>query len=526
MLRLTIRRKSTITRPFSVLPVNIYVPPRHQNSVSLPSLSAPVQTFHSPYVLSCRHKSVFVSKHNQSLNVTAEDIINQVKWNVESSPKFRTTNNHVILEECPFCSKPTKGKAENKFKLYIQLGGGAYFCHRCGHGGSWFDFKAKTSKDPQVVKSASQTIYSPKMHSSQPLPMPSSRLQALYNSQLLDQPDNTVLQYLTETRGLTVKTLRKYGIGRAKYSFNNDGAWEPVECVTFPWIMKASDISFQEELRGVKNPEEDPDAFLTRRIKVRALENKAWQRLDPAGGGWGFFGYHTLDGTDKSQPIVLTEGEYDAMAVWQATGIPAISLPNGCRSLPVEVLPLLEDYEKIYLWMDNDGAGQEGARVFSQKIGLGRCFMVQPTLENTGCLDFADLPKDANDALLQRHDLKRIIMEAKPVPHEQILSFSDLQDSVLHEILHPEKYEGTKLASLPKFSAVVKGLRRGTNLRHSFSKDSFSLYLLTNRQCLLVFSGELTVVTGTKHTSLAHSFHLFLTFFKNQVLLARVKQHF
>jgi hypothetical protein len=59
---------------------------------------------------------------------------------------------------------------------------------------------------------------------------------------------------------------------------------------------------------------------------------------------------------------VITEGEYDAMAVHQETGLPAISLPNGCRSLPVELLPLLERFEDIYLWMDNDIPGQEVIR--------------------------------------------------------------------------------------------------------------------------------------------------------------------
>ena len=38
--------------------------------------------------------------------------------------------------------------------------------------------------------------------------------------------------------------------------------------------------------------------------------------------------------------------------------VPAISLPNGCNSLPPELLQLLERFEKIYLWMDNDKAGQ------------------------------------------------------------------------------------------------------------------------------------------------------------------------
>lgn len=32
--------------------------------------------------------------------------------------------------------------------------------------------------------------------------------------------------------------------------------------------------------------------------------------------------------------IVITEGEFDAMAVYQETGIPAVSLPNGANHLP------------------------------------------------------------------------------------------------------------------------------------------------------------------------------------------------
>lgn len=36
----------------------------------------------------------------------------------------------------------------------------------------------------------------------------------------------------------------------------------------------------------------------------------------------------------------------------------AISLPNGASSLPPQVLPLLERFERIYLWMDDDVPGQ------------------------------------------------------------------------------------------------------------------------------------------------------------------------
>jgi twinkle protein len=81
-------------------------------------------------------------------------------------------------------------------------------------------------------------------------------------------------------------------------------------------------------------------------------------------------------------------GEYDTMAVAQALShlpsthelshIPAISLPNGCMSLPSELIPQLERFEKIILWMDNDKSGREGCEKMVQKLGDLRCYVVTP----------------------------------------------------------------------------------------------------------------------------------------------------
>jgi hypothetical protein len=366
------------------------------------------------------------------------------------------------------------------------------------------------------------------------LPLPHARMAGFYSSRLLDPPheDNDVLQYLHTVRGLSSKTLRKYGVGRAVYKFPSDkGGYQDAECVTFPWIMRICDVQSQETLRGatftptilpdqVKQPQQQqqqqqhhdeskksnddnttttttttalpnddddihddnhddenssstnqaetttvtsvsaaaatapapppfaPGDFVTRRIKVRAMEQKAWQRLDPPGGGWGLFGLHTIP--DDAVEIILTEGEYDAMAVSQATGKPAVSLPNGCRSLPLQVLPLLERFEKIYLWMDSDAPGQEGAEKFAKKLGLNRSYIVQ-------CLE----AKDANEALLKGLDLNYYLSTAALVPHDRILTFRDLRSEVLHELLQPDLYTGVPVPSLPNFTKLIKGFRRG-----------------------------------------------------------------
>jgi twinkle protein len=161
--------------------------------------------------------------------------------------------------------------------------------------------------------------------------MPKRRLQSFYISNLMDNnnPDtdeasnssnDQALKYLIETRGLTKATLRKYGVGKATYHFpsnEQNGQYVAAECITFPWIMTVKDVKEQEDLRGAVfsecsdiDSEMDESDYVTRRIKVRALQEKGWQRLDPAGGGWGLFGFHTVENASE---IVLTEGEYDAM---------------------------------------------------------------------------------------------------------------------------------------------------------------------------------------------------------------------
>ncbi|KAG7369169.1 DnaB domain protein helicase [Nitzschia inconspicua] len=500
----------------------------------------------------CLSSSVFVSRHNQSLNVTADTILEYCQNHGIQTADARRTSTHVILRECPFCSKPTGDKPDNLYKMYISIGGGAFFCHRCGTGGSWYDWKARlggycidrgmtspqqnngnnyhggygakrynASMPPQRHNDSSSSGGYPSggaggagaaavggggtyygmggngFSNGQPnhnrassnnygqngeipcLPLPQPRLTGLYSSQLLDphhQDNNPVLEYLLNIRGLDRKTLRKYGVGRAVYKFPSDnGGYQDADCVTFPWIMRASDVQAQEKLRGAtfvtpneagsekKNTEtktkeitdgeptrnEKPTgSFVTRRIKARAVQHKAWQRLDPPGGGWGLFGLHTVP--DDSTEIILTEGEYDAMAVSQATGMPAVSLPNGCRSLPLEVLPLLERFEKIYLWMDNDGPGQEGAEKFAKKLGLNRSYIVH-------CSE----AKDANEALLKGINMQELLDNAALVPHDRILTFKDLRSEVLHELLQPQLYTGVPVTSLPKFTQVIKGFRRG-----------------------------------------------------------------
>jgi len=263
---------------------------------------------------------------------------------------------------------------------------------------------------------------------------------------------------------------------------NNDNITEQFQFTPQTPQPKLPEPLTTDEIESLHGP------YITRRIKVRSIEQKSWQRLDPPGGGFGLFGWHTIP--HDTNEIIITEGEFDAMAVYQATGRPAVSLPNGCRSLPMEVLVLLERFDTVYLWMDNDGPGREGAEMFARKLGVERCLLVQPSGkrgwnggnnnnnmmmmdEGESCDDEEDLsfeaasesrpqpPKDANEALLQGWDINELLNEASELPHERILKFSDLRDQVIHEITNPDKYRGVPVPSLPGFTSLIKGFRRG-----------------------------------------------------------------
>jgi len=230
------------------------------------------------------------------------------------------------------------------------------------------------------------------------------------------------------------------------------------------------------------------------------------QRIQPKGGMWGFFGWHTVPHTEGSggassgsgggitgssdatsvstdgstsapaapytppvpacTEIVITEGEYDAMAVSQALSclpdsdplkhVPCISLPNGCNSLPTELIPLLQPFEKIYLWLDHDQSGQEATTKFVSKLGATRCAVVTPLS------DTLNPPKDANDALRQDPAcIPAMLRAARVATKELYTSFADERAFIMPKVARSSLREGSQSTSLPLLSKICKGFRRG-----------------------------------------------------------------
>jgi hypothetical protein len=168
-----------------------------------------------------------------------------------------------------------------------------------------------------------------------------------YSGKLLSFP--SVVNWLVTERRISIETLQHYQVGAVEASFSGGQK----QCVTFPWFTD-----------GVQHPV---------RAKLRAYNDKKCMRLDPAGAIWGFFGWNTIGTNDEL--VVLTEGELDAMTVYQEIGIKALSLPNGANSLPPELIKLLERFKTIYMWLDDDIPGQVSpfAQIMYIFLGMARC---------------------------------------------------------------------------------------------------------------------------------------------------------
>ncbi|KAJ2328777.1 hypothetical protein GGH92_009807, partial [Coemansia sp. RSA 2673] len=142
----------------------------------------------------------------------------------------------------------------------------------------------------------------------------------------------------------------------------------------------------------------------------------------------GLFGFHIASA--ESSDVILTGHELDAVAAYQETGIPAVSLPKGPYQLPLDAMRALERFERVYVWLDDDHQGVAAAELITRKLGVDRCLIVRT---KGGDPQGA---KSASIALARGMDLGGILERSQPVQHD-------------------------KSTDLPGWNARFKGLRPG-----------------------------------------------------------------
>jgi twinkle protein len=276
------------------------------------------------------------------------------------------------------------------------------------------------------------------------------------------------IDYLTRAtdggRGLSKDVIEFYRVGVRNEKFRQgDGTYKYDECISFPIYAqrinpkKKSKVTNQLYADGQVADADtiiNNDEYECVKLKYRAINDKSKQRFYPAGvSGTGLFGLNTVP--SDATAIIITEGEFDAMAAYQGTGIPAVSLPNGVHSLPPQILPWLEKYEIIYLWLDNDEAGQSSRDKFAEKLGKVRTLIVQTPLSQKATF------KDANDALLAGADLIKYIEKAKSISEENIVRIADMRDQIIARLYDFDEQKGIQSGYFKWYNNIIKGFRKG-----------------------------------------------------------------
>lgn len=221
-------------------------------------------------------------------------------------------------------------------------------------------------------------------------------------------------------------TLKKFGVRLFK----------PTKSLVFPWFAGPDSSLKGLKLLSAQNTDTEKVTYNEATVpKISSYYN--------------LFGL-TLVGRMDSE-VVLTGHELDTLAVSQATGLPSVALPRGVSCLPPMLLPYLEQFKRVTLWLGHDIRSWEASKIFSRKLGLRRCSLVRPG-EDRPC---------PLEALARGKNLSHIIKTSIPAAHKSIVSFKQLREDVYGELLNTEQVAGVKWTRFPELNRILKGHRKG-----------------------------------------------------------------
>ncbi len=274
-----------------------------------------------------------------------------------------------VKTTCPQCS-PTR-KKKNYPCLNVNVDDGVWNCWHCGWSGKL--------KNPEPIR---------KIVEVKPKATPN------FKPQLLDEE---ALKYL-EARGITPEVAARNQISLAN-------KWMPqreadVKCIAFPYLRDGKVVNVKYR---------DKHKYFTQESGAE----RTWYKYDDI----------------NPKETIITEGEFDALALEVAGFRNGISVPDGAPTSTAKNLTQkfafldvederIDAVEKFIIAVDADGPGRKLEEELARRLGKERCYTVRWP---EGC-------KDANDVLVEHgaEALAKIIKEAQPYPVDGIFELADM----------------------------------------------------------------------------------------------------
>jgi DNA primase len=298
--------------------------------------------------------------------------------------EYRLQSGQAVLKTCPFCG-------DQKSHFYMDQNEGAFYCHKCQERGNLLTLKKHLGDFNKERHSINQSYSKPQGAVRPAFPdkdtpsfVPDEKKATQAHERLLTDPD--AMNYVTQTRGISIETVKAFKIGLQIGS--TGGRW-----LAIPHYERG-------KLVNIKSRSLPPAKKDFRRVKdCRSV----------------LFNGDTIEAYGNE--IYIAEGEIDALTLIDQGINNAVGITTGAGSFDPEWIDQLQTVKKIILCYDPDEAGQKGAREAARRLGYDRCFNVV-------------LPEgqDVNEYFTGGHDLfefQSIVNQARQFDVAGIMTFAD-----------------------------------------------------------------------------------------------------
>lgn len=298
----------------------------------------------------------------------------------------RVGNGELRVQYCPFCDG---GEHHDKDTFCITLDTGAYMCQRasCGASGSFkqlCDF---------LGEALPRDFYDPRTVGKK--------------KKVFDKPDASKYGMLTDqiVKYFNSRCISKQTLLDFKIQSDANGN------IVFPFYR--NNVLTYVKYRKPMKPQKTDNS------------PKEWceANTEPI-----LFG---MDNVSLNDTMYITEGEIDALSLYEAGIRNVVSVPSGCKNMDWIDLcwNWLEQFQNIALFGDNDKPGQEMVTTLMNRLGEGRCMLPPdyPELIVNG-KDYGRECKDANEILFAYgpeylHDLAK---QCEPTPISGLINVASI----------------------------------------------------------------------------------------------------
>lgn len=282
--------------------------------------------------------------------------------------EWKQQGSEIIPKYCPFCNG---GTHHDKYSFALNVDNLTFNCKRgsCGRQGTFSQLCREFGEESDRRE---------EYETRKPLPKVYKKPETV-----ISQAQKKVEDYL-RLRGFTKDTWERRGVGESGGN------------IVFPYLENG-----QAVMMKFRKPE-----------KYTSDGQKSWREAGGKPVLWG------MDSCSPDKPLVIVEGEMDALTLDECGVQNVVSVPSGANDLTwiENCWEWLEKFKQIIIWGDNDEPGRKMVRDIVSRLGDWRCSIVDSE------------HKDANISLFKigKEKTAEAVRSAKPIPVNGLIDLADV----------------------------------------------------------------------------------------------------